>query len=204
MFYNSSALHKKFIRPSLGFGLVELMVSVGIISLVATVVLVQQRSYNSAVLLRSQAYEIALRLRNVQLSAVSSANTTGDDTGFRSVLGVHFDTDPAHNGVYKIFKDGNSDGFYDLGEQYDVQGKLDPRFEIRAIRAEGTPVVGGMISVVFERPNFDARFFRSTSVEQAGATIEIDIARREATGNGPGDIRTIEITKTGQIAVKSI
>jgi type II secretory pathway pseudopilin PulG len=184
MFYNSSALHKKFIRPSLGFGLVELMVSVGIISLVATVVLVQQRSYNSAVLLRSQAYEIALRLR--------------------SVLGVHFDTDPAHNGVYKIFKDGNSDGFYDLGEQYDVQGKLDPRFEIRAIRAEGTPVVGGMISVVFERPNFDARFFRSTSVEQAGATIEIDIARREATGNGPGDIRTIEITKTGQIAVKSI
>ena len=55
-----------------GFGLVELLVSISIMLLVTMVVLVNHESFNNGALLRSQAYEVALRLREVQLSAVGA------------------------------------------------------------------------------------------------------------------------------------
>lgn len=183
-----------------GFGLVELMVSIGIMLIVMSIVLVNQTSFNGAVLLRGEAYKVALSTREIQLSAVSAMGDGGGN--FRSVLGVHFDT--ANDSIYKIFKDAGNNHFYTLStEEFGTQGKIDPRFEIDAIKElDDTAISGGKVSVVFERPNFDARFFTGAGNELITSGIKIDVRRRGSTGSGDGDVRTIEITASGQISVQ--
>ncbi|MCA9362360.1 hypothetical protein KC906_03210, partial [Candidatus Kaiserbacteria bacterium] len=81
--------------------------------------------------------------------------------------------------------------------------ELDQRFEIGAIRAVGGESLSSDdVSVVFERPNFDARFFRAPGDQIDAPSIEIDVARRGMSGTECGShYRTIEITRTGQIAL---
>lgn len=165
--------------------------------IVSTLILVRHRAFNGAVLLRSQAYEIALATREVQLSAISAE---GDGSGqFRSVEGVYFSTDT--DNVYKTFRDADRDFFYDSSEEYGKPGVLDQRFEIRAIRATGDTISGNGVAVVFERPNFDAKFYDSGGRVNA-SKIEIDVSKRDESGNGIDVVRTVEITATGQIAVQ--
>ncbi len=179
-----------------GFGLVELMVSISIMVLVTSVILVRQSSFDSAVLLRSQTYEIALQAREIQLSAVS-AESDGSD-GFRSVLGLYFDTAAGASGGYKIFKDVDSpsDG-YTLATDilYGKQGILDSRFFVKDITVGGSPETA--VSVMFERPNFDAMFFDSTGTRLTGESMILTISRV-----GSASERILEITSTGQIDVQ--
>ncbi|MFT7644713.1 MAG: prepilin-type N-terminal cleavage/methylation domain-containing protein [Candidatus Paceibacteria bacterium] len=188
-----SSAHRKLSQG--GFGLIELMVSISIMAIVSATILVRQDSFNSAILLRGQAFEIALQTREVQMSAVSSSGDIAPGI-FRSVLGIHFDSSAANNSRYKIFRDLDGDG-YDAGEEYGAQGEIDKRFEISEIRAGVNDY--DTLSVVFERPNFDARFF-SGAVEVFPTSVEIDIA----SVNDSLVFRTVEITSTGQITVKSI
>jgi prepilin-type N-terminal cleavage/methylation domain-containing protein len=184
-----------------GFGLIELMVSISIIVLVTGVILSRHSKYDGAVLLRSQAYEVALQTREVQLSAVSTVGQSGQ---FRNVLGLYFDTTTMPN-RYLTFRDTvvSSNYFYDTGEQVGKQNNIDPRFTIDKIKvnSSGAPTYPGSISVVFERPNYDAKFYSNTGVISA-TSVEIDIRLKGSTGTGVGEVRTVEITKTGQIVVK--
>jgi prepilin-type N-terminal cleavage/methylation domain-containing protein len=222
MLWLSSVFSKQ--RPTVpplaaGFSLVELMISITIMVIVVSIVSTSQGAFNSAVLLRGQAYEAALQIREVQLSAVGAAR---DGVSSDSVVyGVHFDT---NNNQYKTFRDSNSNGFWESGEEYGQQSFLDNRFEIREIRTVGdsmggtalynrfeireirTPgdsMGGTALSIVFVRPNFDARFFNQNG-EVEVSIVEIDIARRGSAGTGSGDVRTLEVTAAGQIAVKPI
>ncbi len=186
-------------RPQAGFSLIELMVSISIIVLVVSIIVVQQTSFNGSVLLRNEAYEVALTLKNIQLSAVSASSNNGS---FRALYGAHFNTGTLTNRNFAIFKDADDDGFYDASEVFGPQGTLDPRFEIREIRpSAGSYNDAQGMSIVFERPNFDARFFDSTG-ELNISSVEIDIGRRGVSGSGVGITRTIEITSAGQISVQ--
>lgn len=210
MFWNFLASHRKSspaqsVPSQGGFGLVELMVSVSIMVIISAVILAKQNSFNSAVLLRGQTYEIALSVREVQLSAISASS---DGTGnFRSSVGVHFSTSTTANadGRYQIFNDANDDGYSGVSEETGTQGILDNRFHIRNIRIDGNPLPSSEtdISIVFERPNFDAIFYdASGNLMNNVSTVEIDVARRGASGTGVEVLRTLEISKTGQITVK--
>ena len=185
----------------LGFGLVELMVSISIMVLITSVILVKNNSYNGATLLRNQAYEIALQLREVQLLSISAAES---GSGFRNVYGVHFST--AANNTYFIFRDKDSDYYFDDadGERFGKQGSLDSKFVIDAIRLIDSPDPLVQLSITFERPNFDAKFYEGSLnfVAPAVSAVEIDVRTKGTTGLGSGKIRTVEITRTGQITVK--
>ncbi len=181
------------------------MVSISIMILVLGVVLVQQSSFDGAVLLRSQAYEVALRIRDIQTTAVSASvdYTAGS---FRVRYGIYMDTSANSNGLYRIFNDVDKDG-YDTTSDTEVNapGVLDSRFEIRAIRVtdtNGAVQNPNAISIDFERPNFDAYFYTTTGTPLANVEkVQIDIARRGITGTGNTVLRTIEITPAGQISV---
>ena len=190
----------------LGFGLVELMVAISVMVIVLSIILSRQDAFNGAVLLRNQAYEIALAAREVQLSAVSASGGTGD---FRNEYGLYFNSTSIWNGEYQMYRDATSgsddDGFYSgSSEDFGGRSKLDDRFEIREIRIidGSTTDIPDEVSVVFARPNFDAVIYDAANSPVSGATVEIDVARRGSVGSGPGDMRTIEITSTGQIAVQ--
>jgi len=204
MFSNYLALYKKDFQsvargPQSGFGLIELMVSISIMTIVSSIILVGQNSFNSAVLLRNQTYDVALSAREIQLSALTSGDSAGD---FRAVLGLHFDTNPLRNDRYIIFKDNNNNFYYDAGEEFGIQDILDNRFEVRAIRL-GT-FAPAEASVIFERPNFDAHFYIGPNNKSSVEAIEIDIARRgtDPLANTDDVLRTLEITSTGQITVQ--
>ncbi len=192
-------------KSSSGFGLIELLVSISVMLLVTSMVMSQQNAFNGTVLLRSQAYEVALQARDTQLRAVSAI---GDGTGsFREVYGLHFSSELGDNGGYKVFKDADDDLYFDAGEEFGQQGALDPRFiisEIRAVEDNGSDSVLSNVSVVFERPNFDARFYSAGGVPVASDPdlIEIDIRLKNTSGGALGEVRTMEITKAGQIAVQ--
>lgn len=194
---SSTKAPKPFSTKEGGFGLIELMVSISIMMVISAVIMARHSSFNGAVLLRSQAYEIALSIREVQMSAVS-AESNGSGS-FRATEGVYFNTSSPTQ--YQIFRDADNDSFYDSSEQYGKQGIIEKRFEIRAIRAVGDTVTGTGLAVVFERPNFDAKFFDSAGQVNA-SSVEIDLAKKDAVGNGPDVVKTIEITGTGQITVK--
>ncbi len=201
-------MHKKNKNTlQIGFGLIELMVSISIVVLVTSVILARHDSYNSAVLLRSQAYDIALKMREVQLQAVSAVGQ-GDE--YRNVTGLYFNTTLNPNS-YLVFVDGFGGGEknfnYDLGEEIGKRENIDRRFELDQITltgaGESTPQA---VSIIFERPNFDARFYVDGDDEEVlGVTgVELGIRLKGSTDEGAGSLRTIEVSKTGQIIVQSV
>lgn len=188
-----------------GFGLVELMVSITIMTLVASVILVKNRSFNSALLLRSQAYEIAFALRQAQLLAVSGTRETSSAS---DQYGILFDLQSATtDSKYTLFRDdsnaGSNLGRYDGADvQMGALGSLDSRFMIRDI--VGSDGVTSLItaankgiSVTFVRPNFDALFKIQSGGGYISGPIYINISTRES----PTPIRQVEITNTGQVTV---
>lgn len=188
-----------------GFGLIELMVSIGIMVMVLTVVMVRQSAFNGASLLRDQAYVVALEARNVQLQAVSAERST---VSFRNVYGLFFSTPTTRTSIYKLFRDtpGSINYYFDSGEEQGKQGKLDGRFIIDEIRFIGpTNTIETDVSITFERPNFDAKIYTgSTAANPSVSGVEIDIRVKGTTGPGANKVRTLEITRTGQITVKTI
>ena len=205
LMFSRSSVSSKAVPRSAGFSLIELLVSIGIIVLVLTIVITQQSAFNSAVLLRSQAYEIALDIKDVQLSAVSAVS---DGAGnFRSTIGVQFDTDATQNQRYIFFIDADDDGFFDSGEERGAPGLLDSRFEIGEIRpSDGSLGVGNDFAILFERPNFDAIFYDGSGSTDPSTSVEIDIVGEGRSGFAGGgvcgeDYRTLQITTTGQVAV---
>jgi hypothetical protein len=198
MFSRFLSSSSKATPPTAGFGLVELLVSISVMVIVISVIVVRQSSFNSSILLRSQAFEVALQLRDIQLNAVSASF---DSSGFRAVLGAHFVDDVDSNRLYNIFRDdptlvGGTLNFYDEGEEFGLQGILDNRFRINDIRNIGGNYDDNGLSIVFERPNFDARFFDSAG-EVMASQIEIDIIEVGGTA-----VRTVEVTSAGQISVR--
>lgn len=184
-----------------GFGLIELMVTISILVLVMSIILTKHSSFNSAVLLRGQTFDVALAAREIQLTAVS---VMSDSANYRNVYGLYFNT--ANDSIYQIFKDADGDHFFDAGEEYGKQGKLDPRYKISGIKIKGpgeTSIVD--LSVSFMRPNFDPMFYVDPNSITGGAIAEIDICLRgtACTAGNLGEVRTVEITKTGQISVKN-
>lgn len=138
-----------------GFSLVELMVTVGIIVLVTGIIMTKYSSFNGVVLLKSQAYELALDIREAQVLGV---NAGGNDTDSRGAFGIYLDKNTS---TYLLFQDvsGATEFKYDesatesVGEAYTI----DKRFQI-------TDICAGIncfneASVSFKRPDFDAKIY---------------------------------------------
>jgi len=172
------------------------MVSISIMALVTTVIVVRQSSFNGAVLLRNQAYEVAFAIRQAQLLAVSG----GDDAA--RVYGVYFAE--GNNQQYIMFRDDNGDRSYDSGEQIGLTGRLDRRFMIRNLAVNSTAATA--ISLVFERPNFDALVCSSGDCSGGmtpASNIFIDVAKvgTVAGDTDIGDVRRVRVSATGEIGV---
>ena len=62
-----------------GFTLIELLISVLIIGIITTLVIVRYKQFDSTVLLKSAAYEVAFTLRETQVQSVSAARGAGNN-----------------------------------------------------------------------------------------------------------------------------
>ena len=172
-----------------GFSLVELLITIAIISIMTVIVIVKYGAFNSSVLLKSQAYELALNIREAQTYAVS---VRGEQGTFRDGYGLYFSASSPMQ--YFLFIDVHENEPYDAGAEIGRALTVDPRFVISSIKS-GTCVSGtdvSALSVTFRRPDFDAII--STGSTYACVTL--------ATASGPSMTRSVEVSATGQITVK--
>ncbi len=196
-----------------GFTLIELMVTLGIVVLATGLVMLRYASFNSSVLLTSQAYEVAFDLRETQSLAVS---VRGNQSVFRQEYGMHFDINSPNQYLLMQDSDGGSNDQnlksgalfieYDENEALGEPIIVDPRFTIVDLCA--TSMGGGrvcysennypsFITVAFARPDFDAILHG----DGVGQLSEAEIMF--APGDGQGEItRSVVINANGQIAVE--
>lgn len=208
-------IHKKnFKRLIQGFTVIELMVTITIVVLVTGIIMVQYSSFNSSVLLTSEAYLMAFDLREAQSLAVS---VRGQSDEFREEYGIYFDITADNPNQYLLFQDDNYIDFqdpahYDFGEQVGVPYAVNPQFVIsnicatnsssRTCYADDPSTTGEVVNtafhdlaVTFQRPDFDAAFYSNakTSIQ----SMDITIQARNSTLQ-----KKVTVYSTGQISIK--
>jgi hypothetical protein len=176
--------------------------------------MLQYSSFNSSVLLNSQAYITAFDLRQTQSYAIS---VHGENSTFRSAYGMYFDIQGTDPDEYIFFQDNASNGVqdparYDTGEGIGTPFKLDARFHLLNICASDStqrlcytddPDTTGEIvnaalhdlAISFVRPNFDAKFYSSALSNIKSVELHIGT-------NDSSKIKVIKISNTGQISVE--
>lgn len=214
---------RKFGTNSLaGFTIIELSVVVGIVLIISAMVLFNNGRFNSAILLRSLAYQVGLSLREAQLYGVAVKEVTPGSGAFSAAYGIYL---PASiigipNSTYPLFADLNNNGLYDDGSASVVENFTLKNFfmldNFCALQGTGpmqcagacpSPLPSGALScapgslgwttVTFVRPNPNAIILTdfSSSLPSSYVTAYITVSSQN------GSTRTVSISATGQIII---
>jgi type II secretory pathway pseudopilin PulG len=185
-----------------GFTVIELLVTLSIVVLVTGVVMIRYSSFNSSVLLTSQAYTLAFDLREAQSLAVS---VRGNSSKFREEYGMYFAmTSPDE---YVLFQDDNANGDqsparYHTNEMVGVPNKVDSRFTLVDICGTNSSsrtcysddAAFNNIAISFKRPDFDADLY--SPVKSDLQSVEIVIGSKDSS-----QTKSVIVYASGQIAV---
>lgn len=213
------SLFKPPAASSRGFTIIEVMVSIAVVAVISALILARYGAFNSTVLLKNQAFEIALDIREAQALAVSvKGGDGGSGTEFRQEYGIEFSRVPAggQNSYYTFFLDQDDTGddseggdrrfdyFNPENEQVGPPRTLDSRFIITQLcspSCQSNNVIDGKyLTISFRRPDFDAyiEVYKNNNKYVYTESAEIVIANIK-------DLdftQSIFITSTGQITVK--
>lgn len=175
-------------KQSAGFSILEVLITAAIIGIITAIITLKYGSFNNLILLKNQAYQVAIDLRETQVRALSAVSVSGGSE-FRSPYGIYFNRNTPDR--YVLFHDLNNNGFYTAGEELETI-RLDSRFGISRL-CSGNNCSLSNLHVTFRRPNFDA-IINNGSV--SNGTIEL------TTVVGSSNTRTININAAGQIMVE--
>ncbi len=191
---------------NIGFTIVELMVVVGIMSVISTLLLFNSSNLNSSVLLSNTAYEIGLIIRDAQVAGLGAKviATNGDQTvATTSNQGVFFDKLNPQQIVF--FADLNKNNTYDQisnekSQVYIIENKAGKVLNICKLELNNNctnPNTSENLSIIFKRPNPEAYFYPKDMTNPLGyqGNIAINI------GFDDGECRSITIYKTGGIQI---
>lgn len=176
-------------RSQRGFSLLEILITTAIIGIITGIVTLRYGSFNNLILLKNQAYQVAIDLRESQTRALS---VTGASGGFRQPYGIHFSV--SNPDRYMIFLDSDPEnGVYNVGEELEIR-RLDSRFQISRLCSGSSESCSPLsdLSITFRRPNFDAIMNAGTV---SNGVVEIETLTSDST-------RTININAVGQITVE--
>ncbi len=195
-------LYKK--RSTSGFTLVELLVTVGIFTLMTTYLVVKYGSFNQSVLVTNTTYDIALTIRQAQNSGtnVQQATQNNFDTGF----GVGFSSTAQsgstvpHNKSFVYFPDISDDGRYQntgneatLKTLYTMRRGIYVSSICAGTETSCQPVTS--LDIVFKRPNPTALMSSATQNNYAFARITLS-------SEDGSHVRSVSIRRNGQISVE--
>ena len=198
-------------RSFKGFTLIELIVVSAIILIITAFIMFRQSKFNSATLMRSLSYSVALSVRQAQVYGTSVREFSKGSNVFAPGYGIHFPSSGASSDTYYLFADtvpaGGGNGAYDgisealpaftLGRGYVV----DSLCAVIIGGSSCTPV--SSLTVFFRRPNPDACISTNASPGSCapGAAAMYSSAYMQIRSTGNNDLRAIKISDTGQISV---
>lgn len=194
-----------------GFTLIELLVVISIMVLITTAILFRQARFDSATLLRSLSYSVALSVRSAQVYGVSvrgvataQSNCSGTFSSgncYAPAYGVYFNNQDS----YLLFADNNGNGIYEPAIDSIVQTfQMGAGFRIskfcgvltsstRHCSTDATPLT--WLTIYFKRPLPDALFQSSAVETYSGAYLQISAT------DDPTNTHSVSISLTGQISV---
>lgn len=195
-----------------GFTLIELLAVTGIIALISGLVLVNNNRFGGQVLLENLAYDIALSVRQAQISGISVQQF---NSSFGSAYGMHF-TPTVGDGqsVYAQFADAyTTNGVLDITASTPAvelirSTTVAQGYNISSVCAiasgGGTCTAGSSLDITFKRPEPDACIALNGIASTDGAgTCGGAYESAQITVTSPrSDVRTIVIDSNGQISVQ--
>lgn len=187
-----------------GFTLIELMVTIAIVTVIMGIILIENSKFNDSIILTNTAYEVALVARQAQVFGLSSKAASSGT--IYSGYGISASAVNGENTVVHLFADTNSDGIYQSAEE--ITGGVQLGRGIRVTHIcfnDGTQICNSTTdrsttNVIFKRPNPESDIrdgLGSIPVGVKQVQINVDTA---ASTNGR---RCVLIYKSGQISVKS-
>lgn len=206
--------HRRNASGVRGFTLIELLICCAIIGIVSAIVLLKYSSFDSTVLLKGQAYEIALSLREAQVKSVSAVGT-GVST-FKYPYGMTFSVESGKTQMYTVFRFASPTvyPYYDTSEASPKASDISTYTIPRTMRVseicytEGTnPEICSSsdtalkrLDISFRRPEFKALFFAEKGSADVSSTITSGKIKVNSTNN-TANVFVIEISQFGQISV---
>jgi prepilin-type N-terminal cleavage/methylation domain-containing protein len=193
-----------------GFTLIELMVTVGISSVIMAVVLFNYSSFTDKLALSSAAQEMALSIRQAQTYGLAVKEFSPTSGTFGAGYGIYFasDSDPTH---YHVFADHLTvNNKYDLGSgcggvstECVEQVAFRDGIRIQSICADECPPFGNpaatALSILFLRPNPDAEINFFTT---GGALVSDNPVGSVVLVSPKGNTITVTIQNTGQVEIQ--
>lgn len=196
-----------------GFTVIELMVSITIMTLIMSVVLLSYSRFNGDLALSAMTQEVSLAIRQAQTYGLSVKETVAGGGQFNSGYGFYVNpSDPTH---YYVFVDTNANEKYDPGSgcgsgSTECVEMFSLRNGVTITGICGAAFSGSMqcppgvsiqsMHVTFLRPNPDAdiRFANSGNVLQGGAYQAAQVTLTSPQGG----VARVTVESTGQISVQ--
>lgn len=201
-------------RNQTGFTLVELLVSVAIVTAILLVVVLNQSTYTDRAALSNLADEIGLTISQAQTYGIGVREFSPGTSEFNSSYGLALSLlSTGANNAYIYFADRNANMIYDgtwactLGGASECLGKTNISRgniieSLCVVRTSGADICNvGRIDVSFARPSTEGQimFFNSggqsfVPAGMMGARVRLRSPR--------GSIKSVVIYRTGQISVQ--
>lgn len=182
------------------FSLVELLVSMALITIILSVTLFNYGGFNDNLAISGAIQEMAVTMRQAQTYGISVKESSSGTNQFNYAYGIYFNSVPGSNNTYTIFVDLNSNNKYDSGTDTTVETvNLRNGVVISSIcDAINCPATGiSILNVTFLRPNPDARIYfansSNTIVSGPNTTGRVRLSSPK------GKVSYVSIENTGQI-----
>ncbi len=184
-----------------GFSLIELIVTVSIISVILSVVLYNYGGFNDKLSLSSATQELAIGVRQAQTYGINVKESTVSSGQFNYAHGIYLSTQTPSS--YVIYVDSNSNNVYDSGAGELVETvNLRNGITINNICNSTTCPASGVarMSINFLRPNPDGRIYFLNS---SGSIVSGPISYGRVQLRSPkGTFSYVIIESTGQVVVQ--
>ncbi len=173
-----------------GITTIEMMVTIGIMAIMAAAIFFSWRPAESTFSLTRSAHQLAGDLRRVQQMSISTRafSCVGQDADY-SGYGLFLDAG-ASDGYY-LFENCTADWLYGAGEEISWQA-FEEGVTIKSVSVEGTYSSSGQASVVFVPPNPKV-YIQGEDVGHE-AVIVLELA-------GEGQEREVKINNAGRIEI---
>jgi prepilin-type N-terminal cleavage/methylation domain-containing protein len=195
---------------SKGFTLVELLVSISIVSIILTVIVLNQSAYTDSAALTNLADEISSTISQAQFYGIAVKEVSTGSNTFNASYGLTFSLlGPGSNTAYIYFADLDADTVYTGNWSCDTSECLEKVDVIRGniidqicvVRTSGSDQCDSAkrVDISFARPNTEAqiKLFNSSGQPLAepnlkGVRIELKSPR--------GSVRSVTVYTTGQVS----